>query len=568
MGRKRVSTARRGQSETFAIAVVMVLAFVSALLVAGIGSLTLESGQQAAETERSVRVLTELDSKASLVALEGGDAALIEVASRSGRGQFRVDDGGRIRLVLRDTENDTATELADSTLGTVAYANGDQRVAYQGGAVWRRTEGADGSVMVSPPEVHYRGETLTLPMIRVSGDDTSVSAARIGRVDTERVWPDAGSDRRNPVSQNRELDLYVTSEYYRGWAQFFTERVDRDVRVYDNRTVKVTLSSPSERFVLSSGLVSVGTSERIDMQGSGNDPTFVDSYDSTNGSYDETRSGNGTIQAANGLSLGGTSYVDGNVNADGQVKLQGNSTIYGNARHRGLTVSGQNSGVTGWEAENASEVSVPPVDNVVQQRVTEICTPENTTTVSDGETIGDDEDESAVCIDGDFTLDSGDSLTFDLADGNVSFAVNGDIDLSNADVSVVNNEGNDHGVKIWLGGNQVSLNSANVSVPGDDSRAVRLYGPSDTSVELLSHSTFTGVIFAPAEAESGGSIRMKSGSELFGSAVVGTVDMNGGSAVHYDEGLDGFVADRRGIRAATELSYLHVTINEVRIEDG
>lgn len=54
-------------------------------------------------------------------------------------------------------------------------------------------------------------------------------------------------------------------------------------------------------------------------------------------------------------------------------------------------------------------------------------------------------------------------------------------------------------------------------------------------------------------------------STLNGSAVVGEVTLTSGSSVHYDEALSGFSFDFGG-RSARELSYLHITINEVRVQ--
>jgi len=91
----------RGQTSTLAIAIVMVLALGSALLVAGVGSVTLDEGRDVAETESGVRLMTALDSRSSLVALEGGDTATMDMDNRRGSGRVSVDRSGELRLVLR-----------------------------------------------------------------------------------------------------------------------------------------------------------------------------------------------------------------------------------------------------------------------------------------------------------------------------------------------------------------------------------------------------------------------------------------------------------------------------------
>ena len=162
------SNRARGQSTTIALVLVMALALATALLLVTLSTATLQSSQQYAETEKGESTLTELDSKASLVALGGGDGVTMQLGLRGGTAEVR-EEAGNLTIMLED--NGTTTELTNTSLGTVEYANGDTRIAYQGGGVWRRNAGRNESVMVSPPEVHYRQGTLTLPLIRVTGDE-------------------------------------------------------------------------------------------------------------------------------------------------------------------------------------------------------------------------------------------------------------------------------------------------------------------------------------------------------------------------------------------------------------
>jgi len=562
------ASADRGQTSTLAIAIVMVLALGSALLIAGVGSVTLDEGRDVAETESGVRLMTELDSRSSLVALEGGDTATMDLDNRRGGGRVSVDRSGELRLVLRNRSSGNVVWRNETTLGAVTYANGDQRIAYQGGGVWRRTADANGSVMVSPPEVHYRQGTLTLPMINVTGTERDVSTARVRKVGEERIYPkpSRGGNWRNPVQAGNELVLFVQSDYYQGWARFFDRRIGGNVTTFPgNRTVRVELVAPVSRFKIDSGLISVGSGAPIDMIGSGGNPTFLDSYNSSQGDYASTAGEDGTVRSPSGLNLGGNTYINGSVDTGGTLGFSGNTnTIDGDAYHQGISQP-QNGNITGTESRNGSGVSVPPIDGTVSNRVNSICAGGDP--LPDGTATIDATGSNEYCEDGNLRL-NGDTLTINVSEGNVSLAVDGDLILKNGvTIEVVGTDGNDNTAKLWLAGDSIELNDAEVTVEDDRSPAFRLFAKSGTSVSMRAESQFVGLLFAPTTDGAGGGLYMRSQSDLYGSAVVGEVDMKSGSAVHYDRSLGGFSFPRAGT-PASRLSYLLVTINEVEIEES
>lgn len=549
----------RGQSETLAVAIIFVLALTSALVIAGIGSLTLAQTKDVAETEKAVQALTELDSKISLVALEGGDAATIDLNVRGG-GRVNVSESGRIRMIVRN--DTTTTVLTNTSLGKVSYTNGNQKVAYQGGGVWRRNSDSTGSVMVSPPEVHYEAGTLTLPLIQVTGNERGPSTLRVEKVHTQQVHPDP-PNLVNPLSKGTELTVFVTSDYYRGWGHYFEERIGGSVTVFDsNQTIKARLVSPASRFKLGAGLISVGTGDRIEMTGSGCCPTFVDSYNSSEGPYsgpNSSQTSNGTVRGEGGVKLSGNSFINGTVDVHSEVILNGqDTTIRGDVWWRD-NLHDPHDGITGENASNGSGVSIPPITSTVNERVSEIC-PDNSSLDFTG-TNGN----GTYCVQGNLDFpNNNDTLTLDLSNGNITIAVTGDIDIDQGEtIEVINPSGNE--VEVWLGGDEIDMKEGTVTVPDDRSPAFRIFGPSDTTVEMSSESRFVGLIFAPGEPGSSGQLKMTSNSSLFGSAVVPAVRMRSGSAVHYDQALGGFSFDRGNTPAAV-LSYFYVTINEVKIE--
>jgi hypothetical protein len=108
----------------------------------------------------------------------------------------------------------------------------------------------EGSVMRSPPEFHYRGTTLTLPMIRIKGVGTVSGTPRARIRQTEpgtRIFPNASADgpSTNPV-ESGIVRVTVHSDYYDAWAEYFRTRTDGNVSEYaSNRTTTISLIAPA-----------------------------------------------------------------------------------------------------------------------------------------------------------------------------------------------------------------------------------------------------------------------------------------------------------------------------------
>ncbi|MHB9285701.1 hypothetical protein ACKVMT_01510 [Halobacteriales archaeon Cl-PHB] len=283
--RPRGTTTARGQSNVIGLVLVLAMVVVGVGLVVALGAAALDDTQQQSELERAEHSMTLFDSKASMVAL--GDSPTQQVSFGQDGGEFvGADDSGWLRVTHSNYSlSGTDEVMFNESLGAVVYENGGTEIAYQGGGVWRKDRQGEAR-MVSPPEFHYRGATLTLPIIRVDDADSggSGSGATISRVgETRRVFPNATSptvgspeigapynstDRQytNPVA-NGTVNITVKSEYYAGWAEYFRAHTEGDVKVFpnDNR-VRVTLESLAGS-VGSFNMPSEGTSLQIQGMG-------------------------------------------------------------------------------------------------------------------------------------------------------------------------------------------------------------------------------------------------------------------------------------------------------------
>lgn len=242
----------RSQSETLGVVLILGITMLSVGLLAAYGGVAIDSVQHSVDVQSSEHALSQLDSKVSLVAFGEADRQTISLG-RGRQGAYTVQpDAGRITVTHRNYSDNQSIELYNETMGAVRYETGETTIVYQGGGVWR-SEGTGGSSMVSTPEFQYRGMTLTLPLIRVSGQGSISGSARADvqasgsptkvYPDLDTPYPDGSRNYTNPV-ENGTVEITVQSEFYRAWGNYFEERTDGQVTTYDeNETAVLELVS-------------------------------------------------------------------------------------------------------------------------------------------------------------------------------------------------------------------------------------------------------------------------------------------------------------------------------------
>lgn len=267
----------RGQSATIGFALVLGMTILGTTAVVVFGGSALSNTQDQSDLARAEQAMTLFDSQAAQVAL--GDSSVQTVDFGQSDGTYEVKpSSGKISIVQLDCDDDETNDDNDNTvtggegdddayilspteLGSVVYESGNDEIAYQGGGVWRKSK-RGGAVMVSPPEFHYRGATLTLPVVLTRGSGgasgqataTLTSTTRAVKVfphssetfpdrtgDTgENCWQDDTSEPFvNPIVDG-EVIVRIQSEYYRAWGRYFESRTEGDVR-YDHTTDEVTV---------------------------------------------------------------------------------------------------------------------------------------------------------------------------------------------------------------------------------------------------------------------------------------------------------------------------------------
>ena len=275
MGGQAGDRYRQGTAGQATVGVVLVVALVvlGSTAVFALGSSALTDTEQRSDLERAQQAMTLFDSQTSQVALSESDRQTVRFGRTSGA--YHVDPtAGTISIInvdrdddedditwnatgfptdsAADDDDDIEFVLRPTTLGAVVYENdGGQTIAYQGGGVWQK--GPDGaSRMISPPEFHYRAQTLTLPVVQVSGGGSAGGSAQAtvseGSFRARAVYPDStesfsnGDPFANPV-RNGSVIVRIESEYARAWGAYFDERTDGEVTYPTDGVVAVELVS-------------------------------------------------------------------------------------------------------------------------------------------------------------------------------------------------------------------------------------------------------------------------------------------------------------------------------------
>lgn len=252
---------RRAQSEVIGVILLLGLTVIGTTAIITIGTTAVGDSRQSAEVQSTEHAMTLFDSRAGNVALGEADVQAVEFGRTDGR--FDIEDGangGTIRIEHRI--NGTVEWQHETPLGAVVYTNDGTKIAYQGGGVWRHENG--GTWMVSPPEFHYHGETLTLPLIRVTGERSASGEPELyvrSGSETTRIYP--MTDDPYPI-ENGRVTVTVESEYYEGWKQYFETRTNGEISV-DEEAESVTVELQARETI--GWFTMTGNGDEINLRG-------------------------------------------------------------------------------------------------------------------------------------------------------------------------------------------------------------------------------------------------------------------------------------------------------------
>ena len=476
----------RAVSNTVGVILIFGITIASVTALIAVGGAVIDDTRADAERSQMENSMSGFSSKASLVGLgEAGDQRFS--LGRASEGSVAVQpDAGNVTLYINRTGESSREELNSTSLGAVVYESGDTEVAYQGGGVWQRR--GDASWMISPPEYHYQLETLTFPIVTVSGDSRS-SGDVSGRIrsgsDTDDWFPIRDNNTRSNPLENGTVLIEVESRYCDAWETFFTERSQSavDEPCGNDETVTVDLTVP---FTLTA-----------------DSPVIAREINPTGGS--------------------------------GRGNSEGNTPTGGNGQENSEGDIPEN-----WREDVVAPSASSEVDAKLAGCRNGNCNkPLTTGDIGPGE----------YNVSEDHTFDN---VTFDTSSGDVTVAVDGDLDLKNIEI---NGGGN---VTLYVY-DELSVDDDVNSDGGADQLITLLH--SDGNVEYKSDS-FTGVIYAPKSTVE---IRGAPARGNKGAIVAGVLNVRGNIDKYDFESADE-LDDFTLLGGDRPLTYLHVSENSVEVE--
>ncbi|MGB8215801.1 MAG: hypothetical protein WCE94_00705 [Candidatus Methanoperedens sp.] len=206
-------------SEVIGHILILFITILGISMIALYGVPAIYSLEDTANSKNSEQAFTVLDSRASRATL--GESPLQVTNINLGGGTLTVEPNTSFMVVNSSNFN------VNISMGRVKYTLGDRIVAYEGGGVWAQYPGG-GTVMLTPPEIHFDGVTLTLPVINIYGNSSvggkGTAVVSFKKNATLVQYPNTSiqQTRTNPVNYTNTGKVFVniTSDYYLAWADY------------------------------------------------------------------------------------------------------------------------------------------------------------------------------------------------------------------------------------------------------------------------------------------------------------------------------------------------------------
>lgn len=209
--------------------------------------------------------MTLLDLSASKCSL--GDVPSQKIQFNLNNGNFRVEKGGNnitVWAVFQNGASENKSTIYSGAIGRALYTSSSLVpgssfgmgsvtekesvvIGYEGGGVWKKR--GNSVTMLSSPEFHYKSDTLTLPVIKVtssySASGRGVIPLYIQKESANVYYPNKTSNENftNPL-QCSHLELKIQSDFWKGWRAYLEERTDTEIRNVDrkNNTIHANMS--------------------------------------------------------------------------------------------------------------------------------------------------------------------------------------------------------------------------------------------------------------------------------------------------------------------------------------
>jgi hypothetical protein len=251
--RRQMRKAENAQSEVIGYSLLLGVLVTAVGIVIVLAAPIIQDSKNDAYLKNVEQGFTVLDSKVSMVGLGNSPSQLVQIYTQAG--DIVINDDTYSHISVSFINGSDEYEVYNSSMGTVEYTLGQDKIAYEGGGTFRKYPGDDNAIMITPPEFHYNGETLTLPIIKINSNK-SIGGSGVVNLYFESnnipnilfPNPDANPEFTNPLLFGKQVNVVIISDYYQEWAEYIEERTEASVTTNDaTREVRVNLNArPSE----------------------------------------------------------------------------------------------------------------------------------------------------------------------------------------------------------------------------------------------------------------------------------------------------------------------------------
>ncbi len=248
----KIMNSEEAVSETVGYSFILAIVMIAVGILVVVAFPIQTSIQDTAFVESQIQALTMLDGRISSVGLGTSPSQLTRINLNGGVMNVKNYSDNYLRVIVSDETGYNET-VFDKKLGLIEYKLGDNRLIYENGGMFRVYPNGE-SVMLSPPEFYYNGETLTFPVIRIEssasvGGKGTISVVASSDDEKKIIYPNLSSSKLlNPI-YGKQIKIRIKSDNYKSWARYITERTDAVPLTNDvTREVVVSFNSkPSEK---------------------------------------------------------------------------------------------------------------------------------------------------------------------------------------------------------------------------------------------------------------------------------------------------------------------------------
>jgi hypothetical protein len=247
---KNLLRSEKAVSAVVGVMIILALTITSTSVILLYSAPSMKNMQDMANAQRAEQAFTVFDSRTSKVALGESPSQTTSFSIMDGSVNVNGDDSSyeNSQMVIvcaqlseepwysnfnnnklkwnswEPHESQPNITVFRSYMGSITYTQGDRIIGYEGGGVWSKYPTGK-AVMISPPEFHYNGETLTLPIMKINGDEVFSGRTDVAvTVSSDNMpvvlYPDPSSTKKvNPLSSDKVL-IYIKSEFYTAWADY------------------------------------------------------------------------------------------------------------------------------------------------------------------------------------------------------------------------------------------------------------------------------------------------------------------------------------------------------------